>query len=1066
MRVAAAHCLAVILILAWRPLSIEAADALPKPRLAILLQGGPDAQLPLIQDLLFASLIRRTDFVLVERNAIDAILKEHALALAAGADIRPDDLLKCGQLLSAEGLLLLGMERKTGEELALRVRLLDARLGLKLLDTLIPAGAQPSDLARAAEAVADCVGLRAARIGAPLKDLRVIGVSTFRSEALSARWDWLSDAIPSGIERALALHGNVVLAERREVTPLLSEREVASSLPEAILAAAWHANGTYQIDTAARRLSVAVSARKGGAAPLDFRVEGSLDELEVLCREIAQRLAPTVTTTAAKKPADPRPEAQLLADEARIFIKRKEPELALASAESASALIPDDAAYQCLYVDALVQGKLLLTAQKRSYPPDAEETFFRVLNLTERILRTAFRPGRLPDKDANEYCLTIERALVQALNFLATDQGGSFSCGTKMVLVPTRFCLSQDQREPFKFSDYDACVDRFWAVCLICVKTYKDRFNDPFRWAFLKTKDAVHLTRDADRALQRANWVVEEQRQTGFDVNGLDTFICVKRRFASNPKVIRELETYNATLLYSKDDLTRYRAAVLGMDMSFSPNSVRSYADAFVTLCLEQNRPDIDELCSRTYSSAPEESARIEADFLMAFTTSFLLTPSRQKTLGSQLSESWSRSTLRLADILEKNGRQREAAEWVSKVISAEAGMRSGGSRSAAWTTLSARLDKLSDRRPSSGAPSAVTPANTYQAKVLFKIDDLAVRTGIMSSRHFDRLLLSPSGPVIVYDLLEFGYDKMTCGLIRLNSISNNASQIRSYALGGKRFPQCFSLSCAMRGSDVYVGHPEQGILFFRTDGGVTLLNESSGLAYNHVRNLERLGNKLYAIVGTYEAESGLMEIDLDTRSSRMLASTKSEDPSVPINGLRINGLAADTVHNKLWLLCTNAGLRSQRHMRVYSYTPKTGAYRKVEDPSLTEFLPMIPVWDEVRYLGACADSLIFQGVGGFMQFNLNNSRGEVCPSPGERSKLLDSHWYYYRTILTKEGSVSAASTFLVFLRNGVSDPLLIDEHAIPRLHCSSAEITDFAVTKDGLYVLTRELLCLIPQIH
>jgi hypothetical protein len=732
--------------------------------------------------------------------------------------------------------------------------------------------------------------------------------------------------------------------------------------------------------------------------------------------------------------------------------------------------MPEDVTYQCLFIDALTRGKLMLSPRRRAYPSDAESALLRVFNLLERLLRAERRADRSTKATGPDYCTTIDQAMQRAQAFLSPDKGGALIRRGRVVPSVDLRPFVTSSTESYSFCDYAGCVERYWALSLLLMTTRDDQNREPFVRAFYHANSAVRLMTDPDRAAQRVKelLVLGQKLRPGVDVYAFDTLTSVRCNFKDNHKVIRELEAFNASLLYSRSANVRYQAAISGMDMAFSPSSVRLYANAFVTLCLEQNRPDLEELCSRTYSADREESARIEADYLMTFITSFLSPPSRQKALGPQLSEGWSRGTLRLADILERSGRKREAAEWVSKVMSAEADVRSVSSHSAAWVTLSERLDKLSGKEPESGPPSAVTPANTYQAKVLFTSDAPAVRADIMSSTSFEQLLLSPSGPLIVYySAAERGYGKMTCGLIGLDSFSNNVSKIRSYSFqngkDGKRFPPCFRLSGAMYGSDVYVGHPEHGILIFRADGSVTLLNESSGLAYSHVRNLERLGHKLYAIVGTYEAESGLMEIDINTHSSRMLASTKSEDSRIPISGLRINGLAADTVHNKLWLLCTNTGLPSQRQKRVFCYTPRTGAYSQVEDPSLAEFLPKIPAWDEVRFLRACGESLVFQGAGGFMQYNLRNSRGNVWPNPVGGIKLPDSCKYFYRTILTKEGSVSAAGPFLVFLRNGVSDPILIPTTVIPSPHCNSVEVKDFAVTEQGLYVLTRELLCLLP---
>lgn len=69
----------------------------------------------------------------------------------------------------------------------------------------------------------------------------------------------------------------------------------------------------------------------------------------------------------------------------------------------------------------------------------------------------------------------------------------------------------------------------------------------------------------------------------------------------------------------------------------------------------------------------------------------------------------------------------------------------------------------------------------------------------------------------------------------------------------------------AVHGSTVYLGFMHAGLVVFDRDGVTTALNEDDGLAYNNIRHLECLGNKVFFHIGAARRHSGLMEPDLTT---------------------------------------------------------------------------------------------------------------------------------------------------------------------------------------------------------
>ena len=1047
MRVAAAYCLVVYLMFGWGSFPIGATDALPKPRLAILPTGDPDAQMPLIQDLLFASLTRRTDFVLVERNSLDAILKEHALALAAGADMRPDDLLQCGKLLSAEGLLLLGIERKTGTDQILRVRLLDARLGLKVLDTLIPVGAQPSDLARTAEAVADCVGLRAPRIGAPLTDLRVIGVSTFRSEAHSVRWDWLSDAIPSGIERALALHGNVVLAERREVTPLLSEREVAPSLPESLLAAAWHADGTFRVDTSRRRIAVSVSARRGADKPLDYQAEVPLDELDFLCREIAQRLAAASGDAAVRIVSDPRAEAQRSADEARIYMRRHEALRAYPAAESAYVLMPNDYEYQRLFLTVLVKAKFHANPATRALPVDFQSSYFRAMDLAERIIRN-YGESRLPAQ-TNAYdsvrpvtcCLSDARDLLHARSFFNPP------------------------------STYAEATERYWDLCQLLLKTFAEKDETLLNQALFYSVEGLCFEENVDVSLRHIDGLVKDYRALG----AIDDLVAkINTCWSTNSRALQKAGDSFLSLLNAEDESVRLAANKAGL-ASGNPDMCLKCAKAFVALCRKRQTLWLEPLCRKTYSADRAESDRIEANYLSEMLTFYLESPSlnlerRQAGLTYDLVE----GTVRLADLLAQAGRKQDAVEWLNRVKRLDKFHDFPNpprcAESQHLSKLNACMQKLGVALPTNEQPQPPVAGGRTQARIVFQYDSAFTRSLSLSGGGFSQLVMTESGPAIVFlsNLNDYGVIRLNPTDLRFSSA--NKMTVQPASSGGPLYGGYYScvkaLSSTAHHSDVFVGLPSRGLLVFRGDGQVRHVDENSGLAYNGIWRLECAGGHIYAFVSDTAGQNrGIMEVDLDTYSSRLLTSTRAEGQTDALAGFSVKGLCADAAHETLWILAVESKESWNSAQRIVRYDPKTKAFEQISQAPLDTFLARARIASLVCCRCGSGDSLLFNMGGWVYGYDLKAQQGmglfSVFKNGRDRATCFVCGDYFVWC-----ATPSATCEVIDVFRRNEQTPVALLKAALGENYNNLNGVLDMMESDKGLYVLTRDTLFLFPNIR
>ena len=93
-----------------------------------------EAQLPAgFADLLFAAFSQAPAVRLVERDRISLLLQEQALAAALGAGT-PDRIISLGQLCQADAFVMVEAIALNQRTAAVRVRVVETRYGLRLLD--------------------------------------------------------------------------------------------------------------------------------------------------------------------------------------------------------------------------------------------------------------------------------------------------------------------------------------------------------------------------------------------------------------------------------------------------------------------------------------------------------------------------------------------------------------------------------------------------------------------------------------------------------------------------------------------------------------------------------------------------------------------------------------------------------------------------------------------------------------------------------------------------------------------------------------------------------------------
>ena len=344
---------------------------------------------PAFVDLLTVALTQEPTIALLERDQVAQLLREQAL----GFMLSGSDAVKAGKLAGVQAFLML----EAGTNQTLRVRLVDARYGLKLWDMVFTVGANAKDLEQDVHALAKGTVFRLANLLCGTDTPRTVSISSFRSEEISKRWDWLGETLGTGIEQQLALQPGVVVMERARTRPLAEERELTEGLPEALRASTVIVDGAYNIDRSrgTNALVVTLRCRRNNITTLNTVIEGSTTNLGEIQQEAVRRIASSLGSKPDCGSMDSRQEAEMLAAEASALMQ-EDPQQALHLAEAATALVPDVSRYE----------RLVLEASAKWLGSTPEEYLTHSTHGLETMERLARRTG-----NSRKRCLTFSEGL-------------------------------------------------------------------------------------------------------------------------------------------------------------------------------------------------------------------------------------------------------------------------------------------------------------------------------------------------------------------------------------------------------------------------------------------------------------------------------------------------------------------------------------------------------------------------------------------------------------------------------------------------------------------------------
>jgi hypothetical protein len=209
-----------VLISACLPVAFGKEAATRPPTLAVTVSGQATnaPSRANVEDVLIGELGNQPFMQLVDRERIEAVLKEHAIALSNPGDMK--NTIALGKFVGADFLLHVLVERNKAS-----VRLVEVATGQVTLEEQV---ALSNDLALSAAAIREKV-LRAVRPESQAANRLTVGIAAFPNRSGTDRSDKLGIELQKALRGRLRQEAWAVVLERQYPTALLEEVDLARS---------------------------------------------------------------------------------------------------------------------------------------------------------------------------------------------------------------------------------------------------------------------------------------------------------------------------------------------------------------------------------------------------------------------------------------------------------------------------------------------------------------------------------------------------------------------------------------------------------------------------------------------------------------------------------------------------------------------------------------------------------------------------------------------------------------------------------------------------------------------
>lgn len=350
---------AVALCLCWLGAShVDVSADEAAIRVAVIDAGSTYPAPPELIDLMIARLSRRPGLSVLERQEIDAILREQGNSLALNRRASPDDAIAAGRIVGADALVLLVAAPAIAEgPQPIEISIVETRRGIRLGRTTLAWSTSDDSIDQQVRSVASRLVQQLRRVPSANDQSMAIALAGFRSDELSQEAHRLRRTLEAGIEAWLANQQGIGVAERSRMLQLIDERRLANDLPAALKGADAVIDGLFHLDFSQETPMVELELRvKKNDSPVRTRVlVQRLDQQATLRQATGEAILELLEISESEGAFDAQAEAKLLTEEAERLLQLGRRVESLDRLTAAYALAPDDFQIQRLMLAAGVQ---------------------------------------------------------------------------------------------------------------------------------------------------------------------------------------------------------------------------------------------------------------------------------------------------------------------------------------------------------------------------------------------------------------------------------------------------------------------------------------------------------------------------------------------------------------------------------------------------------------------------------------------------------------------------------------------------------------------------------------
>jgi len=315
----------------------------PIPRL-VMVGNDLSEKSEVVLSLSEASMSACGDVVLLDRAMITTLLQEHKLV--AGGFANANDAIQLGRILSAD--IFIYVETLAGQD-TMAVTAFETSQGVRLIDDVLVGHSIEAQTA----ALTAAINKALSKWRTPTDNAAAIALMSIRNVDLPARRKAVCQTLGTLLERQLLKSPSVVVVERKRLQQLNLESEISMGRTVARLLSApvlleldvgrGHDDDTLRVmaflsDTQGRNLGT-------------VRAEGG--NVPALAHDLCAGLLEELAMAAASPMADPASESVRFFRMSRFWKAQERPDSALAAAEAAYALAPDNRMAEMLLINAL-----------------------------------------------------------------------------------------------------------------------------------------------------------------------------------------------------------------------------------------------------------------------------------------------------------------------------------------------------------------------------------------------------------------------------------------------------------------------------------------------------------------------------------------------------------------------------------------------------------------------------------------------------------------------------------------------------------------------------------------